>query len=68
MWQARRTLEPVLGSAVRSGGPAVEFADGLVPVERIVAAVPETFAGVLDPPSATPRSSLRRFGGAVGGA
>jgi hypothetical protein len=48
MWQARRTLEPILGPAVRSGGPAVEFADGLVSVERVVSAVPETFAGVLD--------------------
>jgi hypothetical protein len=48
VWHARRALEPLLGPAVRSGGPAVEFADGLVPVEDVVAAVPEAFAGVLD--------------------
>ena len=32
----------------RVGGLAVEFADGLAPVDRVVAAVPQTFDGVLD--------------------
>ena len=48
LWDARRALEPALGSAVRAGGPAVEFADGSVAIERVVAAVPEGFDGVLD--------------------
>ena len=48
LWHARRDLEPRLGQAVRAGGPAVEFADGLMPVERVVSAVPEGFSGVLD--------------------
>ena len=32
----------------RAGGLAVEFADGLAPIDRVVAAVPQTFDGVLD--------------------
>jgi hypothetical protein len=48
LWHARRELQPRLTPAVRSGGPAVEFANGLVPLERVVAAVPEAFDGVLD--------------------
>lgn len=48
LWHERRELEPLLGSAVRRGGPAVEFADGLAPIERVVSSVPETFDGVLD--------------------
>ena len=48
LWEARRALEPVLGAAVRAGGPAVEFSDGSVPIERVVTAVPEEFDGVLD--------------------
>lgn len=48
LWHERRDLEPLLGSAVRSGGPAVEFADGLAPIERVVSSIPEAFDGVLD--------------------
>ncbi len=48
LWHSRRVLEPLLGSAVRPGGPAVEFADGLVPLERVVSVVPQAFDGVLD--------------------
>jgi hypothetical protein len=48
LWQARRELEPLLGSAIRSGGPAVEFVDGLASVDRVVSAVPQSFEGVLD--------------------
>jgi hypothetical protein len=48
LWHERREIEPLLGSAVRSGGPAVEFADGLAPIERVVSSIPETFDGVLD--------------------
>jgi hypothetical protein len=48
IWHARRKLQTRLGQAVRCGGPAVEFADGLLPLEQVVAAVPETFDGVLD--------------------
>lgn len=48
LWLARRNLEPRLGQAVRTGGPAVEFADGLRVVDRVVSTVPEGFAGVLD--------------------
>ena len=32
----------------RAGGLAVEFADGLAPIEQVVAAVPPAFDGVLD--------------------
>ena len=32
----------------RAGGLAVEFADGLAPIDRIVASVPQAFDGVLD--------------------
>ena len=32
----------------RAGGLAVEFADGLAPIERVVASVPQAFDGVLD--------------------
>ena len=32
----------------RAGGLAIEFADGLAPIERVVAAVPQDFDGVLD--------------------
>jgi hypothetical protein len=48
MWRARLDLEQRLGPSVRAGGPAVEFADGPMPVERTAAALPATFAGVLD--------------------
>jgi hypothetical protein len=48
LWHARRRLEPMLGTAVIPGGPAVEFADGLVPIECAVQAVPKRFDGVLD--------------------
>ena len=48
LWHGRRELQARLGAAVRSGGPAVEFAEGSIPLERVVASVPETFEGVLD--------------------
>jgi hypothetical protein len=36
------------GAADRIGGPGVEFVDGVAGVERIVAAIPAGFSGVLD--------------------
>jgi hypothetical protein len=47
-WRARHDLEQRLGPSVRAGGPAVEFADGPMPVERAAASLPAAFAGVLD--------------------
>lgn len=48
LWKARQETQDRLGAAVRRGGPGVEFVDGVVDVERIVAAIPVGFSGVLD--------------------
>jgi hypothetical protein len=48
LWKARQETQDRLGPAVRPGGPGVEFADGVVDVESIVAAIPASFSGVLD--------------------
>jgi hypothetical protein len=48
LWQARQDTQNRLGSAVRRGGPGVEFVGGVVDVEKLVAAIPATFSGVLD--------------------
>jgi len=48
LWRRRKVFEEVLGASVRAGGPAIEFADRIVPVERVAATVPESFTRVLD--------------------
>ena len=48
LWKARKDVQSRLGAAVRPGGPSVEFVDGGVEVEEVVAAVPAGFSGVLD--------------------
>ena len=48
LWKARQDVQSRLGAAVRPGGPKVEFVDGGVEVDQVVAAVPAGFSGVLD--------------------
>jgi len=48
LWEARQDVQNRFGAAVRPGGPGVEFVDGGVDVDRVVAAVPPNFSGVLD--------------------
>jgi hypothetical protein len=48
LWKARQDAQDRLGAAVRRGGPGVEFVEGVVDVDKIVAAIPASFSGVLD--------------------
>jgi hypothetical protein len=48
LWDARLEVQLRLGAAIRAGGPSVEFVEGGVDVDDVVAAVPIGFSGVLD--------------------